>query len=542
MDRINKSLRAALPLVLMTGLLVGQAPIAYAHDPGRGGDNRATSGCGGGCHSGATTTATVAFGTMGGAVPTSVAANSVNTLTFTVSGGPAVKAGLSVTASGGTLAVTGTESTIVTTGANAGELIHTAAAAMTGGSKVYTFTWTAPATAGTVTLTGAGVSSNGNNADTLDSAARITATITVTGGAAVPVVPLFTGPTTGTIGVPVTFDSSSSTGTIATRNWNFGDTANTTGVDATGTTATHSYATAGTFPVKLTVIDGAGVSTSKTQNIVISAVGTHVAPVANAGGPYMGSVGTAVAFNGSASTVSNGLTATYSWDFGDASTAGTGVRPSHTYTAAGTFTVKLTVTDNGTTPLSNAVTTTAVITAATTPPSGTVGHALYDSKCASCHGPAIRTATTTSKASGVVGASVEDIDEAIREVTDMQSLQSLPAADRSAIAAYLNSLGEPLYKANCESCHGPGGTGGKEPAVIGASEEKIKKAINTEPEMASLKFLLTQGDTIEAIAKFLKRKGSGLDDSGSSSTGAGALDWLSLIGVGAWSLSRRRKK
>ncbi|MFI7589617.1 PKD domain-containing protein [Spongisporangium articulatum] len=53
----------------------------------------------------------------------------------------------------------------------------------------------------------------------------------------------------------------------------------------------------------------------------------------------------AVAFDGSGSTDADGTVASYAWDFGD-NTTGTGVAPSHTYAAAGTYTVKLTVTDD----------------------------------------------------------------------------------------------------------------------------------------------------------------------------------------------------
>ena len=51
-------------------------------------------------------------------------------------------------------------------------------------------------------------------------------------------------------------------------------------------------------------------------------------------------------FDGSGSTDSDGSVAAYGWDFGDGSAPGTGPKPTHTYAAAGTYQVKLTVTDN----------------------------------------------------------------------------------------------------------------------------------------------------------------------------------------------------
>ena len=72
-------------------------------------------------------------------------------------------------------------------------------------------------------------------------------------------------------------------------------------------------------------------------------------PVANAGGPYTGTVGTAVTFNGSGSSDPQGQALTYAWDFGDGS-KGTGVSPTHTYAqVAGVssmiYTVSVIVTD-----------------------------------------------------------------------------------------------------------------------------------------------------------------------------------------------------
>lgn len=491
MDEMMRRVRASLStLVLMTGMLSGQMNVAFAHDPGRAGDGTGTAGCGR-CHGGGTAGTMVEFG----GVPTSVAANSVNTFTLTISGGPASVAGLSVTASSGALATMEGDATI-----RSGELVHTAAAAMTGGSKVYTFTWTAPATAATVMLTGAGVSGDGDGSDSGDGEAKTSISVSVTADNTV--VPSISGPTTGTVGASVTFDSSSSTGDIATRNWNFGDSGSPTGVDATGVTASHTYATAGTYTVTLTLIDGQGASTSTTQDITISEVGTHLPPVANAGGPYAGMVGTAVTFDGSASTVDSGLMANYSWNFGDGTAAGTGATPSHTYTMAGSYTVTLTVTDDDPSPLSSTVTTTAVIVDETTP-SPSTGQQLYDDNCASCHG-----AGGIGGADGdVVGASAGAISSAIRSEREMRFLRGVLSADQIAeIANYLQpsvepSAGEQLYIDNCESCHGAGGVGGPDGDVAGESADDIAEAILEVPEMNSLSVLTEE--EIAAIAEYL---------------------------------------
>ncbi|HMG72798.1 MAG TPA: PKD domain-containing protein, partial [Pyrinomonadaceae bacterium] len=68
-------------------------------------------------------------------------------------------------------------------------------------------------------------------------------------------------------------------------------------------------------------------------------------PVANAGGSYRGVIAQNVVFSGAGSFDSDGSITSYSWSFGDGGT-GSGVSPIHPYSAAGTYNVTLTVTDN----------------------------------------------------------------------------------------------------------------------------------------------------------------------------------------------------
>lgn len=69
-------------------------------------------------------------------------------------------------------------------------------------------------------------------------------------------------------------------------------------------------------------------------------------PVADAGGPYTATTGVMVTFDGSGSSDPDGTIASYAWNFGNGST-GSGVNAGTTYTNPGSYTVTLTVTDNG---------------------------------------------------------------------------------------------------------------------------------------------------------------------------------------------------
>jgi PKD repeat protein len=144
--------------------------------------------------------------------------------------------------------------------------------------------------------------------------------------------------TSNTNELTTTFDASTSNdsdGSIASWAWDFGD-----GTTGTGATASHTYATGGTFAVVLTVTDNEGATGTVTHSVV--AVAPNQAPTA----AFSTSAANLVAsFDASNSSDPDGTVASYNWDFGDGST-GTGKTPSHTYGAAGSFVVALTVTDD----------------------------------------------------------------------------------------------------------------------------------------------------------------------------------------------------
>jgi len=131
--------------------------------------------------------------------------------------------------------------------------------------------------------------------------------------------------------------SSDSDGTISSYAWDFGDGSNGTGVNAS-----HNFASAGTYTVMLTVTDNSGATNATSTNVSVTAPPVNVAPTAS----FTSScTDLSCSFNGSASSDSDGTISSYAWDFGDGS-SGSGVNASNVYTAAGTYTVTLTVTDD----------------------------------------------------------------------------------------------------------------------------------------------------------------------------------------------------
>lgn len=143
------------------------------------------------------------------------------------------------------------------------------------------------------------------------------------------------------VGSQVIFGDAStvSAGAPAITNWawNFGD-----GNSATVSTPTvsHTYSTAGTFPVNLGVADPNGCSGNIVKNIVVlpaPALSFSASPTQACTPPLT------VNFSNTSSAAGS---ATYTWSFGDGGTS-TANSPSHTYTANGTYTVTLIVSQSG---------------------------------------------------------------------------------------------------------------------------------------------------------------------------------------------------
>ncbi len=159
------------------------------------------------------------------------------------------------------------------------------------------------------------------------------------------------GPYSGVTNAAVSFDGTGSfdtDGTIVSYEWDF-DASDGIQLDGTGPTPSNTYAAAGLYTVTLTVTDNAGASDTATTTADISAA--NLPPIAEAGGPYSVSLvmdGGTVAFDGTGSSDPDGSIASYDWDYGDGSpiAVNAGATPSHTYAAASTYVVTLTVTDN----------------------------------------------------------------------------------------------------------------------------------------------------------------------------------------------------
>jgi plastocyanin len=138
--------------------------------------------------------------------------------------------------------------------------------------------------------------------------------------------------------------------------WDFGD-----GATGTGQTASHAYSASGTYTVKLTVKTAAQAKETNPkleskQTAQIEITVKAALSVAISASVTEGPAPLDVSFTAEV----QGTAASYNWDFGDGSTS-TEANPTHTFTAEGSYTVKLVVTapDGSTASAEKTITVTA---------------------------------------------------------------------------------------------------------------------------------------------------------------------------------------
>jgi PKD repeat protein len=158
------------------------------------------------------------------------------------------------------------------------------------------------------------------------------------------------------VGTPVTFNAATSSdgdGSVASYAWDLDNDGSAD--DATGVTATQTYATPDLYTVGLVVTDNCGVASARRE---ITFNVTNPAPTANFTiAPNPAKPGEAVTFT-STSTDPGGSIASYQWDLDDDDVYNEGgttgetnaATVTATYAAAGTYAIKLIVTDNNGTP------------------------------------------------------------------------------------------------------------------------------------------------------------------------------------------------
>ena len=122
------------------------------------------------------------------------------------------------------------------------------------------------------------------------------------------------------------FSSNTSVGVALSYAWNFGD-----GSSSTSANPSHTYVSAGSYTVTLTVTDACG-----TVDVTTSAIDICQTIIPNFTNTFSGSTFT---FSAQPAGLSN-----YDWNFGDGST-GSGLNVTHTYSSIGTYYVTLNCTD-----------------------------------------------------------------------------------------------------------------------------------------------------------------------------------------------------
>ncbi|MFB3854474.1 MAG: PKD domain-containing protein [Vicinamibacterales bacterium] len=126
---------------------------------------------------------------------------------------------------------------------------------------------------------------------------------------------------------------------IVGYDWNFGS-----GSPRSGMTVTKSYSLPGTYNVTLTVTDDVGQKGTASKAVNVSATGPATPVAKFTWSPISPVTNQEITFDGGDSTSPAGISV-YEWEWGDGKHGGLGQIARHTYTAAGTYVVRLTITD-----------------------------------------------------------------------------------------------------------------------------------------------------------------------------------------------------
>lgn len=136
--------------------------------------------------------------------------------------------------------------------------------------------------------------------------------------------------------------SSDNDGSVKAVEWDFGD-----GRTIRRKSIRKAFFKAGSYDVAVTIRDDSGLSnaTATERRTIVVADPENAPPIAVIGGADNGVVDGLMTFDGSASSDTDGTILRFDWDFGDGQKR-SGIKTSHVYRSAGSYKLRLRVTDN----------------------------------------------------------------------------------------------------------------------------------------------------------------------------------------------------
>ena len=134
--------------------------------------------------------------------------------------------------------------------------------------------------------------------------------------------------------VNISNNSTISSGTISSNTWDFGD--GSAPIVNNNANFSYNYTIPGTYTITLKSQSAGGCA----SDVITRVVKVNAVPVAGFDTPAFVCLPGSLQFTNT-STISDGATMTYNWDFGDGTGSSSAVNPSHTYASSGTYTIRL---------------------------------------------------------------------------------------------------------------------------------------------------------------------------------------------------------